>query len=120
MAGAPQLSDAFRQSRDALIAHREDYEGAVAAFSWPRLQQFNWALDWFDVIAHLRSLGLRRGDRILLMLGNVPNLWELMLAAIKLSCPVIPTTTLMMPQRSLEMRRQQEFWEDDFAELQRE
>src|SRR5262249_16828365 len=46
---------------------------------------------------HLRASGLRRGDRILLMLGNVPNLWELMLAAIKLSCPVIPTTTLMMP-----------------------
>jgi acetyl-CoA synthetase len=123
-------TDLFRQARDTLIAHRTDYDGAVAAFSWPRPQQFNWALDWFDVIAHdnpraalrivgdggrdvslsfeelrqrsnrlanrLRSLGLRRGDRILLMLGNVPNLWELMLAAIKLSCPVIPTTTLMM------------------------
>jgi acetyl-CoA synthetase len=120
----------FRQARDTLIAHRTDYERAVAAFSWPRLQQFNWALDWFDVIArgnqrtalrivgdsgeaslsfeelrqrsnrlanHLRALGLRRGDRILLMLGNVPNLWELMLASIKLSCPIIPTTTLMMP-----------------------
>ncbi len=46
---------------------------------------------------HLRELGLRRGDRILVMLGNVPRLWELMLAAIKLGCPVVPTTTLMMP-----------------------
>ena len=122
-------TDQFRQARDTLIAHRTDYDRAVAAFSWPRPQQFNWALDWFDVIARnnsrpalrivgdggdvslsfeelrqrsnrlanrLRSLGLRRGDRILLMLSNVPNLWELMLAAIKLSCPVIPTTTLMM------------------------
>lgn len=123
-------TELFRKSRDTLIAHRTDYERAVAEFSWPRLQQFNWALDWFDVVArnnprpalrivgdggcdvslsfeelrqrsnrlanHLRALGLRRGDRILLMLGNVPNLWELMLAAIKLSCPVIPTTTLMM------------------------
>jgi acetyl-CoA synthetase len=120
----------FRQARDTLIGHRTDYERAVAAFSWPHLQQFNWALDWFDVIArgnqrtalrivgdsgdvslsfeelrqrsnrlanHLRALGLQRGDRILLMLGNVPNLWELMLASIKLSCPIIPTTTLMMP-----------------------
>jgi acetyl-CoA synthetase len=41
----------FRQARDTLIEHRMDYERAVAAFSWPRLQQFNWALDWFDVIA---------------------------------------------------------------------
>ncbi|HJY38159.1 MAG TPA: hypothetical protein VJ299_11855, partial [Steroidobacteraceae bacterium] len=51
MARTSQLSDLFRQSRDTLIAHRDDYERALAAFSWPRLQQFNWALDWFDVIA---------------------------------------------------------------------
>lgn len=44
---------------------------------------------------HLRAHGLRRGDRILLMLGNVPALWETMLAAIKLGCPLVPTTTLM-------------------------
>src|ERR1700761_810390 len=29
----------------------------------------------------LRALGVRRGDRILLMLGNVVPLWETMLAA---------------------------------------
>lgn len=49
-------------------------------------------------LAHrLLDLGLRPGDRILLMLGNVPELWELLLAAVKLQCPVIPTSTLMMP-----------------------
>jgi acetyl-CoA synthetase len=31
----------------------------------------------------LRALGVKRGDRILLMLGNVPPPWEVMLAAIK-------------------------------------
>jgi acetyl-CoA synthetase len=35
----------FRQARDTLIEHRTDYERAVATFSWPRLQQFKWALD---------------------------------------------------------------------------
>lgn len=45
---------------------------------------------------HLRSLGLRRGDRVLLMLGNTPVLWEAMLAAMKLGCPLIPATTLLM------------------------
>src|SRR5690349_23840073 len=45
----------------------------------------------------LRSLGVRRGDRILLMLGNVPALWELTLACMKSGCPIIPTTTLLMP-----------------------
>jgi acetyl-CoA synthetase len=44
----------------------------------------------------LRSLGLVRGDRVLLMLGNVPALWELTLACMKLGCPIIPTTTLLM------------------------
>ena len=38
----------------------------------------------------LRGLGVRRGDRILLMLGNVVPLWEVMLAAMKLGAVVIP------------------------------
>ena len=47
------------------------------------------------VANHLRRLGVRRGDRILLMLGNVPQLWEVMLAAMKLGAVVIPATTLL-------------------------
>jgi acetyl-CoA synthetase len=43
----------------------------------------------------LRARGVRRGDRILLMLGNVVALWETMLAAMKLGAVVIPATTLL-------------------------
>ena len=43
----------------------------------------------------LRSQGVARGDHILLMLGNVPPLWEIMLGAIKLGAVVIPSTTLL-------------------------
>jgi len=43
----------------------------------------------------LRALGVRRGDRILLMLGNVVPLWETMLAAMKLGAVVIPASTLL-------------------------
>ncbi len=43
----------------------------------------------------LRALGVGRGDRILLMLGNVAPLWEVMLAAIKLGAVVVPATTLL-------------------------
>ncbi len=43
----------------------------------------------------LRALGVKRGDRILLMLGNVVPLWETMLAAMKLGAVVIPATTLL-------------------------
>jgi len=43
----------------------------------------------------LRQKGVRRGDRILLMLNNVVPLWETMLASIKLGSVVIPATTLL-------------------------
>src|ERR1700722_19006379 len=123
---------AFRAARDLLLNHREDYDAAVAEFSWPKLGEFNWALDWFDQIAAehpdrialrvvgddgsdeavsyqrlaarssqvatwLRGLGVRRGDRVLLMLGNIVPLWEVMLAAMKLGAVIIPASTLLQP-----------------------
>ncbi|ABD88632.1 AMP-binding protein [Rhodopseudomonas palustris] len=45
----------------------------------------------------LRAQGLKRGDHLLLLLGNVVPLWEIMLAAIKLGLIVIPATTLLTP-----------------------
>ena len=123
--------DTFIAARDFLLAHRTDYATAVRDFGWPELSQFNWALDYFDVMArgneepalwivgddgreqkrsfrqmserssqvanHLRGLGVRRGDRILLMLGNELALWETMLAAMKLGAVVIPATALLTP-----------------------
>ncbi len=43
----------------------------------------------------LRAQGVGRGDRILLMLGNQIELWETMLAAMKLGAVIIPATTLL-------------------------
>src|ERR671919_1015122 len=44
-------TELFRSARDFLLAHREDYATAYERFTWPRPQHFNWALDWFDVVA---------------------------------------------------------------------
>src|SRR5881409_699843 len=44
-------TELFRSARDFLLEHREDYAKAYEGFSWPRPERFNWALDWFDVIA---------------------------------------------------------------------
>jgi acetyl-CoA synthetase len=43
----------------------------------------------------LEGLGVQRGDRVLLMLGNEVPLWEAMLACIKIGAVVIPATHLL-------------------------
>jgi acetyl-CoA synthetase len=120
-------SEDFKFARDFLLALGDNYHTAKARFVWPKLERFNWALDWFDgelakgeagahpalkilgevVETHsfaelserssrlangLRALGAKRGDRLLLMLGNVAPLWTSMLAAMKLGLVVIPAT----------------------------
>lgn len=126
-----KATQSFLAARNFLLEHRGDYETAYKDFQWPRLEHFNWALEWFDVIAagerahqtalwvvyedgrdekltfrqlsensarianYLRELGVGRGDRVLLMLGNVPPLWETMLAVMKLGAVIIPATTLL-------------------------
>jgi acetyl-CoA synthetase len=48
----PALStQRFLDARDLLLRHRTDYERAYREFAWPALDEFNWALDYFDVIA---------------------------------------------------------------------
>ncbi|MDR1766905.1 MAG: AMP-binding protein [Propionibacteriaceae bacterium] len=42
---------AVRRARDFLLEHADDYDAAVAGFEWPKLREFNFALEWFDVVA---------------------------------------------------------------------
>ncbi|MEU6343898.1 AMP-binding protein [Streptomyces sp. NPDC046977] len=48
---ATSRTDEFRSARDFLLRHREDWKTAYEGFRWPRPEHFNWALEWFDVIA---------------------------------------------------------------------
>jgi acetyl-CoA synthetase len=43
--------------------------------------------------AWLRGLGVAKGDAVMLMLGNQVELWESMLAIMKLGAVILPTTT---------------------------
>ncbi|MCF6388388.1 AMP-binding protein [Mycobacterium sp. MBM] len=125
-------TDRYRAARDHLVAVISDYDKAVSTFAWPDITgNFNWATDWFDVIAAgnnrtalwiveedgtetkvsfaemaqrsdrvatwLKGLGVGKGDRVLLMLGNQVELWESMLAVAKLGAVVMPTTGALGP-----------------------
>ena len=48
-----------------------------------------------QVANFLAQQGVRPGDRVLVMLGNVVPLWETVLAAMKLRAVIIPATTLL-------------------------
>ncbi|WP_131786089.1 AMP-binding protein [Protofrankia symbiont of Coriaria ruscifolia] len=125
IAPATTATERFRAARDMLVARRLDHDAAYAEFAWPRLPTFNWALEWFDVVARgndqvalelfhpdsagltvsyaqmsarsssianwLRELGVARGDRVMIILGQQQELWESVLACLKLGAVIIPT-----------------------------
>ncbi len=126
----PTATSAFRQARNFLHVHREDYDTAYRDFRWPEVERFNYATDWVDVLAaehgsttalwivdedggetklsfaevvlwsqrlasFLDANGVHRGDRVLLLLGNVAPLWVAMLACIRLGAVMIPATTML-------------------------
>ncbi len=44
-------AEAFITARDFCLRHHTDYETSQRDFRWPRLEHFNWAVDYFDTIA---------------------------------------------------------------------
>lgn len=50
-----------------------------------------------QVAAWLAEQGVRRGDRVMVMLGNQVELWETMLAVMKLGAVILPATTALGP-----------------------
>jgi len=50
-----------------------------------------------QVAAHLAARGVGRGDSVVVMLGNQLELWESMLAIIRLGAVIMPTTTAVGP-----------------------
>ena len=48
---APGVSEQYEAARDRVLALREDYDRAREEFRWPRMEHFNYALDWFDHVA---------------------------------------------------------------------
>jgi acetyl-CoA synthetase len=81
---------AQRHDRPALRIVEED--GSERKLTFGQLsRRSNQLANW------LRTQGVHRGDRLLLMLGNQVELWESLLAAIKLGAVIIPATQMMGP-----------------------
>jgi len=127
---ATPATDAVRAARDFVLAHAYDFDALREGFRWPELTEFNFALEWFDVVAGehpdrvavkivesdlsettatygelasrsdrvanwLLSLGMRRGDTMIVMLHNTIELWEILLGLTKMGGVAIPTSTLL-------------------------
>ena len=121
---------AYRAARDHLLGLGHDLDRASDEFRWPDVgDRFNWATDWFDVVADgndrtalwiveedgseqrvsfdamrrrsdqvaawLHDLGVAKGDHVMLMLGNQVELWEAMLAVMKVGAVILPTSTVL-------------------------
>ncbi len=71
---------------DALVIVEED--GTVARQTFDQVRRRS-----NQVAAWLRGLGVAKGDPVILMLGNQVELWESMLAVMKLGAVILPTTS---------------------------
>src|SRR6201984_842549 len=121
----PREAEPFIAARDQLLRLRTDYDAAVREFRWPVMDRFNWALDYFDhlpgdalalwcigeteeklsfgqlrtrsnqVANYLRALGVQSGDGVMLLMPNVRQLFEAILALMKLGAVFSPSTTLL-------------------------
>ncbi|MFC8195575.1 AMP-binding protein [Streptomyces sp. NPDC057298] len=84
--------DAIADGNGRTALHIVEEDGSETRLSFEELSALSGrAAGW------LRGLGVRAGDRILVMLGNQAELWVTALAAMKLRAVVIPATPLLGP-----------------------
>lgn len=82
---------AVEQADQAALRIIED-DGTDNSYTFAELsRRSNQVANW------LRSLGVVRGTRVLVVLGNQVELWETTLAVMKLGAVLIPATTLLTP-----------------------
>ncbi|MEU4131272.1 AMP-binding protein [Streptomyces wuyuanensis] len=84
--------DAIADGNDRPALHIAEEDGTASVLSFDAMRKrSDRAANW------LRQQGVRAGDRVLVMLGNQAELWETVLAAMKLRAVVIPAAPLLGP-----------------------
>ncbi|WP_030175645.1 AMP-binding protein [Spirillospora albida] len=82
--------DQIAEENDAPALWIVEEDGSEARYSFADMARRS-----NQVANRLRAAGVRKGDRIILMLGNQVELWETVLAAMKLGAVLIPCTPLL-------------------------
>ena len=89
---ATDYFDAIATGADRTALHIVEEDGSELQRSFAEMSTASNRVANF-----LRSIGMRRGDRLMVMLGNEVALWETVLAAMKLGVVVSPATGLLTP-----------------------
>ncbi|MEP7739596.1 AMP-binding protein [Nocardioides sp. 31GB23] len=84
--------DAFARGNDSIALWIVEEDGREARYTFDEMARRS-----DQVAAHLSGIGVGRGDRVLLMLNNQVELWEAMLAVMKIGAVILPTTTALGP-----------------------
>jgi acetyl-CoA synthetase len=84
--------DAFAAGNDSPALWIVEEDGREQKLSFAEMSRRS-----HQVANWLRAQGVARGDRLILMLGNQVELWETILAAMKLGAVLIPATPLLGP-----------------------
>src|SRR4051795_1895871 len=84
--------DSWARGNEATGLHIVEEDGRAARYTFAELVRRS-----DQVAAWLRDRGVAKGDRVVLMLGNQVELWEAMLAVMKVGAVIMPTTTALGP-----------------------
>lgn len=106
----PRLGPTFNWAHDWFDAISNDNHGPAliiaqneehaSTFTFEQMRQrSNRVANW------LRTHGLERGDRVIVMLNNQVELWDCMLALMKLGAVIVPTTPAIPPSELAERVR---------------
>ncbi|HEV7726368.1 MAG TPA: AMP-binding protein [Modestobacter sp.] len=84
--------DGYARGNDGIALWLVEADGSQARYTFAEMVRRS------DQVARwLRDTGVGKGDRVVLMLGNQVELWESMLAVMKLGAVIVPTTTALGP-----------------------